>query len=346
MDFEFSEEQLAFVKEVETFLDANDDPDVFDLTRENMAQIVDTPKRRAFMASLGRAGLAGHDLAQGVRGLRGRGRLRVPPQRAAGRAGRSADRQGRGHRRQDDHPPRQRAVEGRVPSQDPAQRGRVRRRLLRAQRRLRRRLHATQGHPCRRRLDPQRPEDVDHVRALRRVVLGGRAHRPRLQARRHHALPRPHRPARHHGQRHLDHGRRAHQRGLPRGRLRARRLRRGPGGAGVPVHLRGARPRALHHVHLLAHQPALRAAGRVREDDRARRQAPEGRPGHPPAAGPAGHPARGGPGHGAQVRLRVLEGRRRADGRGVRVQALRHRALQASGQRLHGHRRTRAASCA
>ena len=44
MDFEFSEEQLAFVKEVETFLDANDDPEVFDLTRENMAQIVDTPE--------------------------------------------------------------------------------------------------------------------------------------------------------------------------------------------------------------------------------------------------------------------------------------------------------------
>ena len=56
MEFEFSPEQLAFVKEVESFLDANDDPDVFDLTRENMAQIVDTPKRRAFMASLGERG--------------------------------------------------------------------------------------------------------------------------------------------------------------------------------------------------------------------------------------------------------------------------------------------------
>ena len=51
MDFEFSDEQIAFVKEVETFLDAHDDPEVFDVTRENMAQIVDTPKRRAFMAS-------------------------------------------------------------------------------------------------------------------------------------------------------------------------------------------------------------------------------------------------------------------------------------------------------
>jgi hypothetical protein len=59
MEFEFSDEQLAFVKEVETFLNANDDPDVFDVTRENMAQIVDTPKRRAFMASLGEQGWLG-----------------------------------------------------------------------------------------------------------------------------------------------------------------------------------------------------------------------------------------------------------------------------------------------
>jgi 3-oxocholest-4-en-26-oyl-CoA dehydrogenase alpha subunit len=59
MDFEFSDEQIAFVKEVEIFLNANDDPDVFDLTRENMAQIVDTPKRRAFMASLGAQGWLG-----------------------------------------------------------------------------------------------------------------------------------------------------------------------------------------------------------------------------------------------------------------------------------------------
>ena len=59
MDFEFSEEQRAFAKEVEAFLDANDDPDVFDVTRENMAQIVDTPKRREFMAKLGEKGWLG-----------------------------------------------------------------------------------------------------------------------------------------------------------------------------------------------------------------------------------------------------------------------------------------------
>src|SRR4051795_4801315 len=59
MDFEFSEEQQAFAKEVEAFLDEHDDPDVFDVTRENMAQIVDTPKRRAFMATLGEKGWLG-----------------------------------------------------------------------------------------------------------------------------------------------------------------------------------------------------------------------------------------------------------------------------------------------
>jgi alkylation response protein AidB-like acyl-CoA dehydrogenase len=59
MDFELSEEQAAFVKEVESFLDAHEDPEIFDLTRENMAQIVDTPKRRAFMAAVGEQGWLG-----------------------------------------------------------------------------------------------------------------------------------------------------------------------------------------------------------------------------------------------------------------------------------------------
>ncbi|HEY3143048.1 MAG TPA: acyl-CoA dehydrogenase family protein [Acidimicrobiales bacterium] len=59
MDFEFSEEQRAFLAEVERFLDENDDPAVMDPTRENMAQIVDTPERRAFMAKLGEQGWLG-----------------------------------------------------------------------------------------------------------------------------------------------------------------------------------------------------------------------------------------------------------------------------------------------
>ena len=59
MDFEFTKEQQDFLAEVETFLDEHDDPDVFDVTRENMAQIVDTPKRRAFMAEVGEQGWLG-----------------------------------------------------------------------------------------------------------------------------------------------------------------------------------------------------------------------------------------------------------------------------------------------
>jgi alkylation response protein AidB-like acyl-CoA dehydrogenase len=59
MDFAFTSEQRAFLAEVEAFLDANNDPAVFDLTRENMAQIVDTPERRAFMAKLADRGWLG-----------------------------------------------------------------------------------------------------------------------------------------------------------------------------------------------------------------------------------------------------------------------------------------------
>jgi alkylation response protein AidB-like acyl-CoA dehydrogenase len=59
VNFDFSPEQVAFAKEVQQFLDANDDPEVFDLTRENMAQIVDTPKRREFMAKVGERGWLG-----------------------------------------------------------------------------------------------------------------------------------------------------------------------------------------------------------------------------------------------------------------------------------------------
>jgi len=59
LDFDFSPEQVAFAKEVERFLDENDDPEVFDVTRENMAQIVDTPKRRQFMRKVADKGWLG-----------------------------------------------------------------------------------------------------------------------------------------------------------------------------------------------------------------------------------------------------------------------------------------------
>ena len=59
MDFDFSPEQRDFAAVVERFLDEHDDREVFDLTRENMAQIVDTPKRRAFMREMADQGWLG-----------------------------------------------------------------------------------------------------------------------------------------------------------------------------------------------------------------------------------------------------------------------------------------------
>ena len=73
MDFDFSPEQQAFADQVEEFLDEHDDPDVFDLTRENMAQIVDTPKRRAFMAEMGEEGCLGMTWPKEYGGSEGEG---------------------------------------------------------------------------------------------------------------------------------------------------------------------------------------------------------------------------------------------------------------------------------
>jgi alkylation response protein AidB-like acyl-CoA dehydrogenase len=59
VDFDFSPEQLAFREEVEAFLDANEDPVVFDVTRENMAQVADIPERRALMGKVAQQGWLG-----------------------------------------------------------------------------------------------------------------------------------------------------------------------------------------------------------------------------------------------------------------------------------------------
>ena len=88
MDFEFSPEQQGFAAEVDAFLDAHDDPDVFDLTRENMAQIVDTPKRRRFMAQLGEKGWLGLTWPEAYGGSAGEGIYEyLLNERLAGRGG-------------------------------------------------------------------------------------------------------------------------------------------------------------------------------------------------------------------------------------------------------------------
>ena len=59
MDFEFSEQEREFLREVDQFLVENYDPKVMDVTRENMAQVCDTPERRAFMRKLAARGWLG-----------------------------------------------------------------------------------------------------------------------------------------------------------------------------------------------------------------------------------------------------------------------------------------------
>jgi alkylation response protein AidB-like acyl-CoA dehydrogenase len=88
VDFDFSPEQIAFGEEVDVFLDEHDDPDVFDLTRENMAQIVDTPKRRAFMRRLGQKGWLGLTWPKEYGGSEGEGVYEyLLNERLAGRGG-------------------------------------------------------------------------------------------------------------------------------------------------------------------------------------------------------------------------------------------------------------------
>jgi hypothetical protein len=59
VDFEFSPEEKDYKAEVEAFLDEHATPDVADVCRENMAQIVDTPQRRRFMKKLAERGWLG-----------------------------------------------------------------------------------------------------------------------------------------------------------------------------------------------------------------------------------------------------------------------------------------------
>jgi len=59
MNYEFSPAEQDFVRQVDAFLRANRAPDVMDVTRENMAQVCDTPARRAFMKKVAAQGWLG-----------------------------------------------------------------------------------------------------------------------------------------------------------------------------------------------------------------------------------------------------------------------------------------------
>ena len=57
----------------EMTLDVNDDPEVMDPSRENMSQLVDTPKRRAFMKKIGERGWLGMTWPKKYGGSEGEG---------------------------------------------------------------------------------------------------------------------------------------------------------------------------------------------------------------------------------------------------------------------------------
>ena len=59
VNFEFSEEELAFEAEVETFLAENYSPDAMDANPEQLSQTVDTPAKRAFIRKLAARGWLG-----------------------------------------------------------------------------------------------------------------------------------------------------------------------------------------------------------------------------------------------------------------------------------------------
>lgn len=59
MNFDFSPEEIAFVDELEKFLDENHSSDVMDAHGEHLSQTVDTPAKRAFMGKLAERGWLG-----------------------------------------------------------------------------------------------------------------------------------------------------------------------------------------------------------------------------------------------------------------------------------------------
>ena len=73
MDFEFTHEQQEFLAEVDTFLAEDQEDGVMDPARENFAQLVDTPARRAFMKKIGSKGWLGMTWPKEYGGSEGEG---------------------------------------------------------------------------------------------------------------------------------------------------------------------------------------------------------------------------------------------------------------------------------
>ena len=174
-----------------------------------------------------------------------------------------------------DHALRHRRAEEALPAEDPGRRAADRDRLLRARGRHRPRVAEDARGARRQRVGDQRPEDLHQPRRPLRLRVARGAHQPDgREAPRHLDVHGAARCARREDHADLDHGRRAHQRDLLRGRARAARQpgrRREPGLE--PDH-EPAQPRARRALQLRADVRDLRGRGALGEGDaRARRAA-------------------------------------------------------------------------
>ena len=220
--------------------------------------------------------------------------IHFPRGTAAGAGARSAAVR-RQHGGAGDHRVRQRGAEAPLSAAHRQSRRLVVPGLFRAGRRLRPRLAQDSGAARRRSLRRQRPEDLDHQRAIRRLDFLPGAHRSGGQEAAGHLVPADrHEDAGHHGAADPDHRRRARgQRSVLRRRARAGREphRRGEQGLGlrqIPARQRAHRHRP--HRHLEGAHPApqgdRRAGARRRQaadrgralphEDRGRRGGAEG----------------------------------------------------------------------
>ena len=293
MDFEFSPEEQAFLAEVEAFLDAHDDPDVFDVTRENMAQIVDTPKRRAFMKELGHKGWLGMTWPAEYGGSEGEGVYeyllnealagRGGPQigKGVGIVGKTIIAHGSDFLKEKFLPLiLENDVEFAVGYSEPNAGSDAASMKLKA-------VPHTQGGQSGWLLNGQKTWTTS-AHFAEWYWLGTRTDPDN----KHHGITLMLVP--------LDHPN-IEIRGIwTMGDERTNEVFIddvfvpdefvvGQVNSGFPVHQPGARPRALHHVHLLAHPAAPRRAHRVRPDRDPRRRAAQGRPGRPGPHGQAAH---------------------------------------------------------
>ena len=181
MDFEFSPEEQAFAEEVATYLQEVHSDDVMQPWKENFTQLVDTKPKRKFMKTLGEKGWLGITWPKELGGQEGSGISEYllnealayvgAPQigKGVGIIGKTLIRHGSDKLKAEFLPKiLNNEVEFAVGYSEPPGW-------------LRRRQHAAQSRQGRRRVEPQRPEDLDHIRPLCGLVLGRRTNQPGSQ---------------------------------------------------------------------------------------------------------------------------------------------------------------------